>query len=260
MNSFDEARERYEELFSDDKAKAAAFDKLATHYYFQNFSTFPKAEIDLLMFSEYLDRSYQLYGDSSRETCDYALSKRLGITQSRIAALKERKEIKYPSDFNWREVFAKELGKADFRDGRIRIYAEDSRFHNELCNVIRELGGYSETTLTKQLVVVSPATFIDLMVEATEDRSTRDEMRELLAGIIAANDINPLDHNDSGASLSSALRGAAPGIGEKVILAALKMIPGINPMIFAAAEGLVGAIAKRLEGQFVGASNRPADN
>ena len=42
MNEF--TKEQYEKLFPDDKSKAAASDKLAEHFYHQNFSTMAKAE------------------------------------------------------------------------------------------------------------------------------------------------------------------------------------------------------------------------
>lgn len=47
----------YEKLFNTDKKKADAFDRIAKIYYFNNFGTFNKSEMDLLMFDIYLEQS-----------------------------------------------------------------------------------------------------------------------------------------------------------------------------------------------------------
>ena len=74
------SKEQYENLFPDDKSKAKAFDLLAENFYHQNFSTMAKAEIDLLMFSIYLDRIRAQSKEPEKVSGDYALSKVLGIT------------------------------------------------------------------------------------------------------------------------------------------------------------------------------------
>lgn len=52
----EEAKKIYEQLFADPNDKAEAFDKLAEMYYYSNFGTASKTEIDTLMFSLYLEQ------------------------------------------------------------------------------------------------------------------------------------------------------------------------------------------------------------
>lgn len=70
--------------------KAAAFDKISALYFAQNFGSTSKADFETLMFSEYIEQHIK----HGLPYDDYTLSKELGLTQSRIRALKERKELK----------------------------------------------------------------------------------------------------------------------------------------------------------------------
>ena len=75
-----------------DEEKIRLFDKLDELYFRKNFGSVSKTDLETLLFSEYIEcciRNNVAYDD-------YSLSKELGITQSRIRALKERKELKYP--------------------------------------------------------------------------------------------------------------------------------------------------------------------
>lgn len=47
--------EKYKELFDSD-AKEKAFDKIAERYYFSNFGTASKSDMDVLLFSIYLEQ------------------------------------------------------------------------------------------------------------------------------------------------------------------------------------------------------------
>lgn len=235
-------KEKYDKLFPDEKSKAAAFDKLAEHFYHQNFSTMTKAEIDLLMFSEYLERIYALEGDDESQSSDYALSKVLGITQSRVSSLKERKELKYPSKFVWREEFRKVLHKAEYINGKVQIYINDHRLYMELCNVVKELGSYSETTLTKQLLVVSLPAFVDLMVECEENEQTKERMREKLCEILRANEVDAEKYLAKKETFKSALKNKGSKIVADIAVEAVKAIPVAGSVLGTAAESVIDAI------------------
>lgn len=83
--------QHYYELFPDDRTKAAAFDRLARHFYDANFGTMAKADIEVFMFSEYIERILANEDCSFRDYSDYALSKWLGIPQSPCSKLKGKK-------------------------------------------------------------------------------------------------------------------------------------------------------------------------
>ena len=86
--------------------KAAAFDKIARMFYEQNFGTATKAEIELQMFSIYMETMLEKYKKSDgvmdfKECSDYNIGKRLGIPQEKVKTLKVKKQARYPYDFEW---------------------------------------------------------------------------------------------------------------------------------------------------------------
>ena len=246
MESAFRAREQYNDLFPDKEAKAAAFDRLAGRYYLQNFGTFPKAEIDLLMFDAYLERLYAQEDATENDFSDYTLSKLLGITQSRVRSLKERKELKYPSSYDWKEAFVAVVDKATYHNGKIEIYLRDIRLHTELCNIVQELGSYSETQMTRQLLVVTPPVFIDLMIKASESDLSKREAREVLARILSDNEIYGDAYLHGEKSFAELIRGLAPEAAEGIVLAVVSAIPGIGPFVSAGVEKLLTEIKSSL--------------
>lgn len=165
----------YKELF-DDKAKAAAFDKIAENYYECNFGTMPKSELDLLMFSIYADRILAANKNDSQDYSDYELSKALGITQQRINSLKVKKQLKYPRmGFDWKDEFVKISQNARYEEGKIKVYIPDPNIYIELKNVIEKAGGYVDGTLTPKLLQISPEYFFWLLLEI----SPKDKKAEL---------------------------------------------------------------------------------
>ena len=90
----EKAIENYEKLFQtfegneDIEGKAQAFDKLAEKYYYCNFGSTSKADLDVLMFSIYIERILDKSQKDFNSYSDYTLSKNLGITQSKISNLK----------------------------------------------------------------------------------------------------------------------------------------------------------------------------
>lgn len=71
----DELKRRYSELFPSDKEKADAFDKIAEQFYFCNFGTMQKSDIETLLFSLYLDRILEMSEEDMQSYSDYILSK-----------------------------------------------------------------------------------------------------------------------------------------------------------------------------------------
>lgn len=90
------AKARYEELFPSNDIKAEAFDKIAEKYYYANFGSTSKADLDVLLFSLYIERILKDSQGEFTSYSDYTLSKLLGITQSRISNLKVKKRASIP--------------------------------------------------------------------------------------------------------------------------------------------------------------------
>lgn len=170
----------YEELFSSVEAKAKAFDEIAKQYYFCNFGSMSKTDLDTLMFSIYIDRILEQEEYDFNAYSDYTISKELGITQTKISNLKVKKQLKYPYEkFDWKKSFARICQNARFEDGKIKIYIPDKNLYLELQNIIESKGGYVDFTLNQKLLVLSPEYFVDLMFEISEEEG-REELQDAL--------------------------------------------------------------------------------
>lgn len=146
--------------FTEDE-KIAAFNKIEQNYFNQNFGSMSKMDLETLLFSVYIEHCLKNYLPFD----DYSLSKQLGITQSRIRTLKERKELRYPYEgFNWKEAFAESIenAKYDSRDHRIKMIVQDVNVMNEIRNVIEIKGWYDECSLNKKLLCIPLDCFVEI--------------------------------------------------------------------------------------------------
>ena len=144
--------------------KLSCFDKISKLYFDKNFGSTSKADLEVLLFSEYIEHCIK-FGEPYD---DYTLSKQLGITQSRIRTLKERKELKYPhKDFNWRNAFAESVknAKYDESDHYVKIMIQDVNVMNEARHFIEEKGWYDECSLNKKLLRIPLDCFTDICLE-----------------------------------------------------------------------------------------------
>lgn len=76
----------YKIIFSD-KEKEDAFDVIAGLYFNRNFGSVSKADFETLLFSIYIEHLI----DNNLPYDDFSMSNSLGISESRIRTLKERK-------------------------------------------------------------------------------------------------------------------------------------------------------------------------
>lgn len=151
-------------MIFDDKEKISTFDKIASEFFDKNFGSMSKADLETLLFSEYIEHCIK----KGYPFDDYSLSKELGITQSRIRALKERKELKYPyKDFSWREAFAKSVvnAKYDENDHYVKFIIQDVNVMNEVRHFIEERGWYDECSLNKKLLRIPLDCFAEICLE-----------------------------------------------------------------------------------------------
>ena len=170
----------YQLCFPDDASKAKAFDRIAQHFYFGNFGTMSKTELELLMFTICLERLKGISPDDMSAYSDYRLSKMLAITQNRVSSLKERSALKYPSqESDWQSVFQKCAEKARYEDGKVMIHLPDRTIYLEVRNAIEENGGYSEKTLTPNLLQVPVEYYVDLMLMMRGG----DDRRQILSAL-----------------------------------------------------------------------------
>jgi hypothetical protein len=177
----------YDKFSFEDKAKA--FDELASKYYNCNFGTMQKSDFELLMFSIYIDGIIDNNPNDISAYSDYNMAKALGITQNRIRSLKQRKQLKYPRDFDWRQSFAQICENARYDDKKIIISIPDVNLFDELQHCIEENGGIVEMQLNPKILKVSPENFIDVMLLISEPDS-RKKMRHKIREKLRQNEID----------------------------------------------------------------------
>lgn len=149
--------------------KIQCFDKIYKAYYLQNFGTMAKVDIETLLFSEFLEHCM----NCGEPYDDYTISKKLGITQSRVRSLKERKELRYPYLNNWKNQFtiAAQNAKYDENDHYIKFIIEDVNVLMEVRHYIEQKGWYDECSLNRKLLRIPLACYIDICLK---DESVTD--------------------------------------------------------------------------------------
>lgn len=144
--------------------KCALFDKLEQMYFCQNFGSTSKSDLEVFLFSEYIEHCL----NTGEPYDDYSLSKILGISQSRIRALKEKKELKYPrKGFDWRQAFADSVrnAKYDEFDHYVKIIIQDVNVMNEVRHYFEEKGWFDECSLNKKLLRIPLGCFADICID-----------------------------------------------------------------------------------------------
>lgn len=195
--------EKYNELFNNDKVKAEAFDKIAEHYYDVNFGSMSKSDLEVLMFSIYIERILDKDEDNFDAYSDYTLSKDLGITQSKVSSLKVKKELIYHrEEFNWINSFSKISKNAVYENGKIKLYIPDRNLYIELKHAIEISGGFVETQLTKNLLQIRPEYFLDLMIAISNEKD-QNQLRKSIKKELKKKDkdLNFFDRESIGKSL-----------------------------------------------------------
>ena len=179
----------YERLFSDFN-KASAFDRIAELFYDRNFSSSSKSEIELLMFSFYMDAviyaNQRADGVIDYVKCsDYEIAKQLGLTQDRVRTLKLKKQARYPVAFDWQKSLEsiKDSIRLDTAVKRIIIPVTDPNLNVEIRNYISSHGGFVDFESGKDYIRIRIEYFLMLMYETLhidEKQKFNREMKKKL--------------------------------------------------------------------------------
>ena len=166
---------RYDTYFPDDATKARAFDKIACRFYDGNFGSMQKTDIEVLLFSIYLERILDVSEDDMDSYSDYTISRILGIPQNRVSALKVKKELQYPYEkFDWKKSFCRLCKNAVYREGKIRINLRDRNLYYELKNQIEQAGGFVDVSLHTNVLIITPSQFFDLAVSIMSEEDCNE--------------------------------------------------------------------------------------
>ena len=168
--------------------KAEAFDKIADMFYNRNFGAASKTEIELLMFSIFMDGMIHKHSNHDNvmdmNACsDYSIAKMLGIKQSAVKNLKLKKQARYPVEFDWRKSLEsiKEHIRYDSRKQRIIIPAPDPNLYEEIRNFIQENGGYIDIQLGTNIIQIRPEYYFWLLYEGINDEAVKNRIRTEIA-------------------------------------------------------------------------------
>lgn len=177
---------KYSELFSPEQ-KAEAFDKIAEMFYSKNFSSATKAEIELQMFSIYMDaiieKCKNVDGTIDYNVCsDYEMGKELGIPQEKVRTLKLKKQARYPVEFDWQKslLSIRDNVRYDSAKGKIIIPMRDPNLYNEIRNDIENNGGYIEVQRSGNVIQIRPEHYFMLMYATADDEGQKKYRKALV--------------------------------------------------------------------------------
>ena len=182
-----------------------------------------KVDFETLLFSEYIEHRIK----NNLPFDDYSLSKELGITQSRIRALKERKELKYPyENFTWQIAFAESVknAKVDPNDHYVKMIIQDINVMNEVRNFIEVNGWYDECSLNKKLLRIPLDCFVEICYKNEDFNEVfSDDTKKLIKKISKAEDssVQSFLKDFSKDGLKSFLMSAS----KEVVSEVLKLLP-----------------------------------
>ena len=223
------------------KEKEAAFNLISARYFVRNFGMMSKADYETLLFHIYIEHLL------NNGLCfdDYSISKELGISQTKVRALKTRKELQYPhKGFVWQKAFAEDVKKA--------VYEENTRSVSipiDDVNVLTELRYYLETNGWYDTRMLNPKVFncrLDFFLKLCEKMSgdiTLDSETELK--------LNELKKKGAGegaikklcsGAVEEGLKDLAINASKEVIISVLKLIP-----FGGVAVSIIDALVKVLE-------------
>lgn len=215
-----------------DEEKIEIFDTIADKYFVRNFGSMTKADFETLLFSEYIEHCIK----NNLPYDDYSLSKELGITQSRIRALKERKELKYPyKEFCWQIAFSESVKNAKFdeHDHYVKMIIQDVNVMNEVRHFIEMAGWYDECSLNKKLLRVPLDCFTEICYRSeTFDYVFTEDTKKAIKKLSCAKDtyVKSLLNDFTKDGLEAFLMSAT----KSVIKDVLKLLPfgGLAKTIF----------------------------
>ena len=175
----------------DAQEKAETFDKLFDMYFQQNFGSTTKSDVETFLFSAFIEHCL----NHGNQIDDYTLSKQLGITQSRIRSLKERKELKYPRGerFKWQEAFAESIktAKYDEDNHRVKTIIQDVNVLIEIRHYIEISNWYDEPTLNRKMLQVPLDCFIEICASLDNDIDFDKETEKVIRGLKSKEGVYP---------------------------------------------------------------------
>ncbi len=143
---------------------ADSFQKIAEVCYEKNFGRLSKSDMEVLLFSIYLEhclRNRMAYDD-------YTLAIQLGIPETRVRNLKVKKELQYPySEYNWKKAFVERIQYAKYDDKKalVKVSILDPNVRRDVEHYIDSQNWYSEYQLNSKLLQMRADQFIEMCMQ-----------------------------------------------------------------------------------------------
>lgn len=171
--------------FSEEE-KVKFFDEIASHFYKANFGQMSKADIELMMFRFYIEKVISVYQNEDgtidyRKCSDYKISRELGITQQRVRNLKVKKELVYPTQYDWKASLAllTKNARYDRISKKIVLNIPDPNLFIEIQNFIEEQGAYVEKQLNNKILQIRVEYYIELIISLEQGESYKAIIKRL---------------------------------------------------------------------------------
>lgn len=209
----------------DEKEKKNAFDKIASRYFQRNFGMMSKTDFETLLFDIYIEHLLQCRLPFD----DYTISKELGINQSRVRNLKQRKELQYPhTGFEWKEAFAREIPNATYDDTThwVTMNVSDVNVMIELRYFVERNGWFDYYQLNPKLFSCRLDYFIELCKKLSDENIDLDEdkVKELKRIECDNRSKNAISKICSGA-FEDGMKDLIKSASKEVIIQVLKLLP-----------------------------------
>lgn len=184
-NALEIINEFYDDEHECINKKAEYFDKIAKLFYEKNFGSTNKSEIELLMFSIFMDEMIDHNLNDQKvldyKSCsDYKMSEMLGIPQEKVKTLKIKKQARYPREFNWRKSLdaIKNSILYDSDKKRIIIPVNDPNLYLSIKNFIEEQDGYIEIQRGSNVLQMRPSHFFILLFWGIENDEEKQKVKK----------------------------------------------------------------------------------
>ncbi len=204
--------------------KIALFDRIAARYYERNFGTMLKADIDTLIFSAYIEHCL----DKGLPYDDYTLANQLGITETKVRTLKERKQLQYPYErYDWKKAFIALIPNARYNDVKklIQLNIGDINLLNDVRNYVYSSGWFDEFQLNPRLFQCRLDYFISLCKSLGEDIPFDKETEKALKKLsVSDKEMSAIEKILTG-SFEDGMSELVKSASKEVIKQVLKLLP-----------------------------------
>ena len=133
------------ELLNDDAFAQTIGKEIIKHYFDRNFGSLSKSDLETLLF--------HLYVVKFSKQDDYTISKELGITQSRIRALKERSALRYGQNYDYKKGLIEAIGNAyyDNKSNKIQCLVNDVNVLIEVRHLLESKHCFDEYSFRRNI-------------------------------------------------------------------------------------------------------------